>query len=301
MTKTVFVTGAGGYIGRHAVRALCDAGARVLVPDHHAEDVDERAERLKVDLFSGSPSIFRDCGSPEVCLHLAWRDGFRHGSDAHILDLPRHYVFLRDMLRGGLRQLAVMGTMHELGAWEGEIGEQSAGDPDTPYGIAKDALRRLCFVLCAENGAKLQWLRGYTVTGDDRHNHSVFTRLLEAAERGEESFPFTSGRRRFDFVDVDELAAQLAAAVLQDEVCGVIECCSGRPLSLGERAERFIRDNHMHIRLAYGVYPEKRPEGAVWGSREKIDRILAAAQKKREDDDDGTGDAAGAGGPVPQR
>ena len=291
MVKTVFVTGAGGYIGRHAVRALCDAGARVLIPAHHADGADARAQRVEAEIFSGAPDVFRCCGSPDVCLHLAWHDGFRHYSDAHILELPRHYLFLRDMLRGGLPQLAVMGSMHELGPFEGEISENSAGEPDTPYGVAKAALRALCAALCREHGAVFQWLRGYYITGDDRCNHSVFTRLLEAADRGERSFPFTAGRRRFDFIDVEELAAQLSAAVLQREVCGVIECCSGRPISLGERAERFIRENGLDIRLAYGTWPERQPDGAVWGSREKIDRILAAQLDAKEKSHGKTGTA----------
>lgn len=293
MTKTVFVTGAGGYIGRHAVRALCDAGARVLIPAHHAQAADGRAERLDLDFFSGSPTIFRDCGEPDVCLHLAWRDGFRHGSDAHILELPKHYVFLRDMLRGGLRQLAVMGTMHELGGFDGEIGEDSVGCPDTLYGIAKTALRRTGRLLCEEHGALFQWLRAYYITGDDEHNRSVFTGILRAAERGETSFPFTSGRRRFDFIEVRELAGQIAAAVLQDRIGGVIECCSGRPEPLGERAERFIRERGLPIRLDYGAYPEKRPDGAVWGSRRKIDAILAAAGEAAKENCRGTTGSAG--------
>ena len=294
MEKTVFVTGAGGYIGRHAVRALCDMGARVLIPAHHAEGADARAERLEVEIFGGAPDVFRRCGRPEVCLHLAWHDGFRHFSDAHLRELPLHYAFLRDMLRGGLPQLAVMGTMHELGPFDGEIREDSAGEPDTPYGAAKTALRQLCAARCREENAAFQWLRGYYITGDDRHSRSVFTRLLEAADRGERSFPFTSGRRQFDFIDVEELAHQLAAAVLQDEVCGVIECCSGRPVPLGERAERFIRENGLDLRLAYGAYPERRPDGAVWGSREKIDRILARSKLNTKEDPYGKTQAAGA-------
>ena len=293
MTKTVLVTGAGGYIGRHAVRALCGAGARVLVPARHARDVDRRAELIDAEIFDGAPDLYRRCGAPDVCLHLAWHDGFRHNADTHLLELPKHYAFLRDMLRGGLPQLAVMGTMHELGEYDGEIDENSVGEPDTLYGIAKTALRRTGRLLCAGHGACFPWLRGYYITGDDRRSHSVFTRLLEAAERGEESVPFTAGRRRFDFIDVEELAAQLAAAVLQDRIDGVIECCSGRPEPLGERAERFIRERGLPIRLDYGAYPEKRPDGAVWGSRRKIDAILAAAGEAAKENCRGTTGSAG--------
>lgn len=282
MPKTVLVTGAGGYLGRHAVRALCDAGARVLIPAHGAEAVDARAERLDTEIFSGSPTVYADCGAPDVCLHLAWHDGFRHNADTHLLELPAHYAFVRDMLRGGLPQLAVMGTVHELGDCDGEIGEDSLGEPDTLYGAAKAALRCASRTLCGESGAAFQWLRGYHITGDDRAGSSVFARLLEAEARGEETFPLTAGRRRFDFIDVEETAAQLAAAVLQDKICGVIECCSGRPVSLRERVERFLRENGLHIRPVFGAYPERRPDGAVWGSRRKIDAILAGEDLTKE-------------------
>ena len=287
MQKTVFVTGAGGYIGRHVVRALCDAGARVLIPEHHAERVDPRAERVAVEIFSGSETIYQELGCPDACLHLAWRDGFVHSSDAHIQNLPLHYAFLRDMMKGGLKQLAVMGTMHEIGYHEGAIDENTPCNPINLYGIAKDALRRCSFLMAAKYGTCLQWLRAYYIMGDDRNNRSVFAKILAAAERGEESFPFTSGKNKFDFIDVRDLAGQIAAVLMQDEVGGIIECCSGTPVSLGERAEQFIRDNKLPIRLQYGAFPEPASESpAVWGSAEKIHEIL---RRRQEDEQDAEG------------
>lgn len=35
-----------------------------------------------------------------VLLHLAWRDGFVHYSDAHIDDLSKHYRFMRVVSSG---------------------------------------------------------------------------------------------------------------------------------------------------------------------------------------------------------
>ena len=115
MGKRVLVTGAGGYIGRHVVTALCSMGAEVLAVDFRTEGIDNRAKALTGDIFSGSETIYRELGSPDACLHMAWRDGFIHNSNAHIEDLSAHYGFLRRMINGGLTQLAVMGTMHEVG------------------------------------------------------------------------------------------------------------------------------------------------------------------------------------------
>ena len=119
MDKRILVTGAGGYIGRHVVSRLCDMGANVLIINHSAEGVDPRAKRVDAEIFSGSENIYQETGCPDVCVHLAWKDGFVHNSDAHMGMLSQHYTFLRNMMAGGLKQLAVMGTMHEVGYWEG--------------------------------------------------------------------------------------------------------------------------------------------------------------------------------------
>lgn len=272
--KKVLVTGAGGYIGRHVTAALCDAGADTIIVDHRAEQIDPRATRIDADIFSGSPNIYQELGCPDICLHLAWKDGFVHASDAHMQNLSNHYTFLRNMMEGGLKHLAVMGTMHEIGCFEGEINENTPCDPISMYGIAKYSLRKACFLLAEKYGVCLQWLRAYYITGDDRNNHSVFAKLLIAEESGQTSFPFTSGTHKFDFIDVDELAAQIVCTLSQTEVRGIIECCSGKPVSLGEQAEKFIADNGLKITLDYGKFKEPPYESsAVWGSTEKIERI----------------------------
>ena len=74
-------------------------------------------------MFGGDADLYRKLGSPDVCIHLAWRDGFRHNSAAHMKDLSSHVTFLNTLIDGGLKDLSVMGTMHEVGYWEGAINE----------------------------------------------------------------------------------------------------------------------------------------------------------------------------------
>ena len=127
--KKILVTGAGGYIGRHVVKKLLDLGAGVIACDFHTEEVDGRAEKISKDIFSGSKTVFRELGSPDACLHMAWKDGFVHNSDAHMEYLSRHYEFIRNMTAGGLKQIAVMGTMHEVGYYEGAVDESAPCNP----------------------------------------------------------------------------------------------------------------------------------------------------------------------------
>ena len=271
----VLVTGGNGYVGSHVVKRLLDMGHTVSVCDVAFNAVDDRASRVDIDIFNANDSIYDLTGRPNVCLHLAWRNGFSHNNPTQMGDLSGHYNFLSRMIGGGLKHLAVMGTMHEVGYWEGKIGENTPCNPLSQYGIAKDALRRSMMLLCKEKDVKLQWLRGYYIYGDDKRNHSVFTKLLEAEQAGKELFPFTTGKTKYDFISVVDLAHQIACAITQTQVTGIINCCSGEPVSLADKIEGYIRDNNLKIRLDYGKFPDRPYDSPiVYGDNSKIKQIL---------------------------
>ena len=215
------VTGANGYIGRHVVSALLDNGHEVIACDLRVDGIDNRARCIEDNIFAGTDGAFERLGSPDVCIHLAWRDGFVHNSPNHIGDLSSHYKFLTSMVDGGLKHLAVMGTMHEVGYWEGAIDEHTPCNPLSMYGIAKNALRQAMLLYCKDKGCKLYWLRAYYILGDDTRNHSIFAKLLQADREGQKLFPFTTGKTKYDFISVEELSRQIAIASTQEEVTGV--------------------------------------------------------------------------------
>ena len=273
----ILVTGAGGYIGRHVVEKLIDLGHVVTAADVRFGDLDIRAISKVINIFDCDLNdIYHRLGEPDVCLHMAWRDGFIHNSVNHMGDLSGHYRFLVAMMEQGLKQVAVMGSMHEVGYWEGMITEETPCNPLSQYAIAKDALRRSMTIYCKNHNIILQWIRGFYIIGDDRKNHSIFTKLLEANEQGSEWFPFTTGKTKYDFIDIDEFAFQIAKTISQKKITGIVNCCSGVPVSLAERVEQFIKDNGLTIKLKYGAFPDRPYDSpCIYGDNTKIKQILS--------------------------
>lgn len=273
--KKILVTGANGYLGRGIVKKLLDNGMMVVATDICVDGIDERANIFECDLFSvDDPYSYFD--RPDVVLHLAWRNGFVHNSDSHIEDLPKHHKFLRHCFESEIKKIVVMGSMHEIGFWEGSIDEMTPCNPMSLYGIAKNTLRHDVEYMSRTYKKQYQWLRAYYIVGNTSYGSSIFSKIFKAAiEDGESEFPFTMGENQFDFIDYEDFCKQVACAVEQDEVLGIINICKGNPEKLATRVEKFITDNNLNISLQYGVFPDRPYDSkAVWGNNKKIIGIM---------------------------
>lgn len=270
----ILVTGANGYLGTGIVKTLLENSVTVIATDFNTERVDSRVQRIVADLFQvEDPYTFFGC--PDVVLHLAWRNGFEHSAMSHLEDLFHHYLFLKRMAESGIRKICVLGSVHEIGFYEGSVNENTPANPQSLYGIGKNALRQSVELLAKEYQLIYQWIRGFYIVGNTEYGSSVFSKLTQAEKAGKKEFPFTQGDNQFDFLDYDEFCRQVVCTIMQDKVNGIINCCSGRPQRIGERVEQYIRENHYQIKLIYGAFPERPYDSkAIWGDDRKIQQII---------------------------
>ena len=276
----ILITGANGYLGRGVVAQLLKLGHKVIATDFIKLEKDEAVSSLtfkETNLFDISdPYTYFE--QPEVVLHLAWRDGFVHNSMAHVDDFSRHVAFLQKMFDSNVKRIAVMGSMHEVGFFEGSIDETTPCHPETFYGITKNALKDATIMMSKKADKPYQWLRGYYIVGNTANGSSIFSKIVQANAQGKTEFPFTTGQNQYDFLDYDEFCLRVALAASQDSISGIINICSGYPEKLADRVERFIKENGFNIKLKYGSFQDRPYDSkAIWGNSNKIERIISDA------------------------
>ena len=82
-------------------------------------------------------------------------------------------------------------------------------------------------------------------------------------------------------VSLDELAKMIAAASVQNEIDGIINVCTGEPMTLAQRVDRYIKEHHYDIELQYGAYPDRAYDSpGEWGDAAKIRTIMQNANLK---------------------
>lgn len=262
----VLVTGADGYIACGVIEEILKRGHEVIGWGLRPSNLNNaKYKECLVDVFEVTEQEISDL-NPDIVIHLAWRNGFVHNNDSHIDDLSGHYHFIQRCISAGVSRIAVMGTMHEVGYYEGAIDSNTPCNPTTPYGIAKNALRQLFLSLCNSSNVQGLWMRGFYLVSSDGRGNSIFSKIVRAAKEGKRTFPFTSGKTKYDFLSYDEFCKMTVDYALNDQITGIVNICSGRPVSLGDEVESFIKANKFDIKLDYGAYPDRSYDSpAIWG------------------------------------
>lgn len=261
------VTGANGFLGIGVVEELARRGNDVVAVDRAVDRIPDCVTRIQASLFD-MVDPYVEMGNPDCIVHLAWRDGFKHNSAAHMEDLPLHVEFVRKLSNSPLRRLAIMGSMHEIGYHEGGIRAGTPCNPQSLYGIAKNALRQAAMLTCADADIELQWLRGYYIVDNNPYGASIFSKICKASAEGKKTFPFTTGQCQYDFLDYGDFCSLVADVVTGAKGDGIYNISSGHPEKLADRVERFILENGLDIKLDYGAFPDRPYDSpAVWGTR----------------------------------
>lgn len=284
--KHVVVTGANGYIGAHVIEELLKfpQDFSVTAACRTNKCLSEEVQFVSFDIIQDAEDtqLYEKLGRPDICIHLAWRNGFQHNALSHIADFPKHFLFLKNLADHGTKHFAVAGSFREYGPVNGMVDESANVKPDNYYMLSKTMLKN-ALEIALDDSVCFQWLRPFTVYGDDQRSQSILSKIIQWEAEGKKTFPFTDGKEEYDYISVYDLAKQIVAIISQEEISGVIDCCSGVPMRLGDRVEAFIKEKGYQIRPEYGAFPSRRYDSPViYGNRAKIDQIMKQCRLYQE-------------------
>jgi len=284
--KSALVTGAGGHIGSHLVRALVNQGAHVIAAVRAGSDLSriadvvERVNVIRFDLMTDDAAA------------LIERVG--HNAPALVFHLGAAGV---NPAKGGaaeIMQTNVMGTFQVLEAaktWKPErfiftgscfeygeganLHEDDLPMPTAEYGASKVAGTTLALTYHQRYGLPVTVLRPFTAYGADEAPHRLIANAIYHCLRGTR-FELTGGEQTRDFIHVDDVVrAYLLAAEHRAAVGEIFNVCTGVETSIRAAVELVMDVTGAKIDAAFGALPYRNPElwilsGDPVKAREKI-------------------------------
>ena len=275
----VALTGASGFVGRHVLKNLIsrrlDTVASMKDGDHLSIDKGE-VEVVELDITRPGVNPYDRLGKPDLLIHLAWDGLPNYKSLRHFeKELPSQYFFLKRMIEKGLKRLIITGTCFEYGMQSGALSETAEPRPITPYGYAKNALREQLEFLQTKIPFELTWGRLFYLHGAGQSETSLFSQLQASVSRKESTFNMSGGEQLRDYLSISEAAATIVDLAVLERDVGIVNICSGNPISVRRLVEQWILKNDWSIQLNLGYYPYPDYEPmAFWGDRGRLNSLL---------------------------
>jgi len=274
----VIVTGGTGFIGNYVINTLLQKNIEVTVTGTNLKKAKKKKWFTKVEFITldlhlpQSEIVLKKIASHDKLIHLVWRKLPNYKGLFHFEEnLMPQYFFIKKLVELGLKDITITGTCFEYGLHDGCLSSDMPSDPKNPYALAKDTLRKFLQLLQNENVFRLKWIRLFYMFGEGQSEKSILRQLDLALEKGDMVFNMSGGEQLRDYLPVEEVSQRIVDTCLHETFDGIINCCSGNPISIRKFVENHLKKKEKNISLNFGYYPYTDFEPmAFWGQNKII-------------------------------
>lgn len=274
--KRVLVTGATGFIGRHCLEPLVQAGYEVHAVTSRQPVASTAALRWHVaDLRDPEQSSsLLQAIRPTHLLHMAWYvEPGQWATSLESLAWVRASIQLLEQFHasGGMRAVFA-GSCTEYDWRYGYCSEELTPiAPRTVYGACKLALKTTVDAFSALTGMPTAWGRIFFVYGPHEHSARLVASVIRALLSGEPA-RCSHGNQVRDYLFVQDVA-EAFVALLQSDVEGCVNIASGQPVTLRDVVEKIARKLDAESLVRFGaIAPAPTDVPLVVGSTDRLSR-----------------------------
>jgi len=252
MSRSVLVTGGGGFIGSNLVRALLDRGDRVRVLDNFSTGNRRNLDGLDdVEIVEGELRSYERVHNAVRGVEVVFHQGALPSVPRSVQDpLTTGAVNVEGTLNvllaardEGVRRVVFASSSSVYGN-SGTLPRREAQTPDpiSPYAVAKLAAERYCVSFFRVYGLETVALRYFNVFGERQDPTSqyaaVVPRFVTAIAERRPVPIHGDGTQSRDFTYVGNVVAANLLAADRDDVGGsVLNVATGRQASVDELAD----------------------------------------------------------------
>lgn len=234
VAKRILVTGAGGFLGRHCVAALADAGHEVIALGREPAGFPAGIEALRCDLLdarSRQDAIAAAAAGAECLIHFAW-----HADPRDRWVTPRNLDWIaaslalaQEFAAAGGRRFVFVGSCAEYDWSHATLSEHDTPlRPATLYGAAKAATGMALGAAAGALGLTFAWPRVFFCYGPGEPRGRLVPDLIAGLSKGER-VACTDGEQRRDFMHAADIGRAIAEIALS-EWQGPINVASGQAI-----------------------------------------------------------------------
>lgn len=258
----VFVTGAGGFIGSHIVKALLAQKHKVAVlrrpgsnPKRLAnlpiEYIDVQSQVGKLDsLEQNKLSEFM----PDVVIHAGWVGvgNSQRNDPIQLENIELTSNILRASNLAGAQHFIGFGSQAEYGRCEGSINENQSLSPTTLYGAAKSAAGIIARVESELSKMEYTWVRVFSTYGPGDEPYWMVQDVARQLLLGK-SPSLTPGTQLWDYLYVEDAAEAIVSIVELKSGLGVINLGSGTTSTIRNIVEMMRDIANPDVEINFGA------------------------------------------------
>lgn len=260
--EPVALTGATGFIGKHLVSALVDAGCRPVVlarsPHEALSGPCEDLPWAHIELTNRSSVLETiERVRPATLIHLAGTRGRGDASGAQAacdaVNLHATVALLEAAMKVGIRRIVMLGSAEEYGRQAGPQHEGLPSKATSRYGVSKAAATARALSMHSEAKCPIVIVRPFSVYGPGQPRDMFISLAIDSAIRGLE-FKMSLGEQRRDLIYISDVTRGLLAAARIPGIEGqVINLGSGESHRLRDVAERIWELTNSRAPLLIGA------------------------------------------------